>query len=599
MLPADLVVRSVGYRGTPLPGPAGGRAVGHGAARRPAGCSATGAPSPGEYVAGWIKRGPSGVVGTNKHDARETVAALLADAADGHAAASRPGRRPGRRRCVARGAEPVLLDDWRAIDAAEVALGASRGRARTTLHEREALLAAVREAAAGTRGRDGAPPPPSGRLAAVTGPSSTSAQVSPVSFARGAPSTDIVDVDGLRQAAMAAFAADPAGLTGYGTAVGYVPLRPLDRREARRPGGPRARHQRLDAGRRVPVRRAGALGRRRRHRAADLRPHPARPRASAAPTCRLVTLRGGRHRRRRGRRAARAAASGRRSRTIIPNFQNPAGYTLSLAKRERLLELATEHGFVIFEDDPYVDIRFTRRAAAADARARRRPRQQRRSSTPRRSPRRSARASASAYLVVAAGDHRPHPPRVAANAYISPNMVAEGDRQRSCVRGTSATRPRWTRCGRRSRAGQTLDAALRTHLPQATVSAGPRAATSSGCRLPEARGARRRPEHRPRPPQRGVAIVPGSRLPARGAATTPVSGWPTRGVRGGADRRRRAPRSPRRSTAARPESSAAVAQGRRDAVDGQLDVAADQLVVVAARRRRRSISTCRWCSGSR
>ena len=47
----------------------------------------------------------------------------------------------------ARGAEPVLLDDWRAIDAAEVALGATRGRARTTLHEREALLAAVRAAA--------------------------------------------------------------------------------------------------------------------------------------------------------------------------------------------------------------------------------------------------------------------------------------------------------------------------------------------------------------------------------------------------------------------------------------------------------------------
>ena len=50
-----------------------------------------------------------------------------------------------------RGAEPVLLDDWRAIDAAEVALGSSRGRARTTMHEREALLAAVREAAARTR----------------------------------------------------------------------------------------------------------------------------------------------------------------------------------------------------------------------------------------------------------------------------------------------------------------------------------------------------------------------------------------------------------------------------------------------------------------
>ena len=44
---------------------------------------------------------------------------------------------------------------------------------------------------------------------------------------------------------------------------------------------------------------------------------------------------------------------------IIPNFQNPAGHTLSLAKRERLLELSREHGFVVFEDDPYVELRFT------------------------------------------------------------------------------------------------------------------------------------------------------------------------------------------------------------------------------------------------
>jgi DNA-binding transcriptional MocR family regulator len=43
---------------------------------------------------------------------------------------------------------------------------------------------------------------------------------------------------------------------------------------------------------------------------------------------------------------------------IIPNFQNPAGYTLSAAKRARLLELAAEHDFTIFEDDPYVAIRF-------------------------------------------------------------------------------------------------------------------------------------------------------------------------------------------------------------------------------------------------
>src|SRR3712207_58975 len=47
----------------------------------------------------------------------------------------------------------------------------------------------------------------------------------PISFARGAPSLDIVDVEGLREAAQRAFANDPAGITAYGTAVGYVPLR--------------------------------------------------------------------------------------------------------------------------------------------------------------------------------------------------------------------------------------------------------------------------------------------------------------------------------------------------------------------------------------
>ena len=43
---------------------------------------------------------------------------------------------------------------------------------------------------------------------------------------------------------------------------------------------------------------------------------------------------------------------------VIPNFQNPAGYTLSAGKRAELLPLAAEHDFVVFEDDPYIDIRF-------------------------------------------------------------------------------------------------------------------------------------------------------------------------------------------------------------------------------------------------
>ena len=144
LLPADLVVRSVGYFGTPLPGlPVDERSgtVPHETGR----VLRDGRPSSGEYVAGWIKRGPSGVVGTNKHDARETVAALLADATDGTLTTSGPVGDLVEE-LLSRGAEPVLIDDWKAIDAAEVALGATRGRARTTLHEREALLAAVRAA---------------------------------------------------------------------------------------------------------------------------------------------------------------------------------------------------------------------------------------------------------------------------------------------------------------------------------------------------------------------------------------------------------------------------------------------------------------------
>src|SRR3954471_18737479 len=145
VLPADLVVRSVGYRGLPLPRlPVDERSgtVPHELGR----VLRDGHPSPGEYAAGWIKRGPSGVVVHNKHDARETVASLLADAAEGRLTVGGPVGDLVQE-LIGRGADPVLLDDWRAIDAAEVALGATRGRARTTLHERESLMAAVRAAA--------------------------------------------------------------------------------------------------------------------------------------------------------------------------------------------------------------------------------------------------------------------------------------------------------------------------------------------------------------------------------------------------------------------------------------------------------------------
>jgi len=137
---AQLVIRSVGYRGVALDGVpfddrrnvvpnVEGRVV-----------DAEGAPVPGLYVAGWIKRGPTGIIGTNKKDAAATVASLLADL-DGLQPTGKEGvERPLRER----GVNVVTLVGWRAIDAAERALGASRGRERTTIHEFDALLHASR-----------------------------------------------------------------------------------------------------------------------------------------------------------------------------------------------------------------------------------------------------------------------------------------------------------------------------------------------------------------------------------------------------------------------------------------------------------------------
>jgi ferredoxin--NADP+ reductase len=137
---AQLVIRSVGYRGVALDGVPfdrrrnvvpneDGRVV-----------DADGAPVPGLYVAGWIKRGPTGIIGTNKKDAAATVASVLADL-DGQQSTGKEGvERPLRER----GVNVVTLAGWRSIDAAERALGASRGRERTTIHELDALLDASR-----------------------------------------------------------------------------------------------------------------------------------------------------------------------------------------------------------------------------------------------------------------------------------------------------------------------------------------------------------------------------------------------------------------------------------------------------------------------
>ncbi|WP_433173844.1 FAD-dependent oxidoreductase [Actinoallomurus sp. CA-150999] len=122
-LPVGLVLRSVGYQSVPLPGvPFDPRAyvVPNDAGRV---LGEDGRPRPGEYVAGWLKRGPTGVIGTNKADAAETVRALLADL-DGRAR-----EHPSIEALLeARNVRAVTYDDWLGIDAEEIALAQALSR---------------------------------------------------------------------------------------------------------------------------------------------------------------------------------------------------------------------------------------------------------------------------------------------------------------------------------------------------------------------------------------------------------------------------------------------------------------------------------------
>ena len=158
-LSVQMVLRSVGYQSVPLAGVpfdegsftvpnAEGRVLGP-----------DGAPLPGEYVAGWLKRGPTGVIGTNKSDAAQTVRSLLADLAGGPGPDDVPlpragllpypepaaGEEPGSASRFAselahRGISPVSYADWLGIETAEKELAAALGRgARVKLPSRDEL----------------------------------------------------------------------------------------------------------------------------------------------------------------------------------------------------------------------------------------------------------------------------------------------------------------------------------------------------------------------------------------------------------------------------------------------------------------------------
>ncbi|HTF09645.1 MAG TPA: PLP-dependent aminotransferase family protein, partial [Asanoa sp.] len=174
--------------------------------------------------------------------------------------------------------------------------------------------------------------------------------------ARGAPSLDIVDVEGLKAAAVRAFDADPGGVTAYGTSVGYLPLRKwIADKHGVAPEQVLVTNGSLQAdaflfdhlvstGDAVVVERPTYDRTLLNLRDKGGQVHAVTTQTDGVDTDELRKL----------------LESGVRPKIahIIPNYQNPAGVTLSLEKRRALLDLAAEYGFTIFEDDPYADIRF-------------------------------------------------------------------------------------------------------------------------------------------------------------------------------------------------------------------------------------------------
>ncbi len=281
-----------------------------------------------------------------------------------------------------------------------------------------------------------------------------------ISFARGAPSLDIIDVEGLTEAAALAFEDDPGGATAYGTSVGYPKLRAwiADKHGVAvenvlvTNGSMQADaflfEQLVGAGDEVVVERPTydrtLLSLRKR----GTRVHAIELEPDGIDTDALARLLEGH------------TGAKPKLAHVIPNFQNPAGYTLSAVKRRELLALANEHGFVVFEDDPYVELRFTGEPLATMLSM---------------DPERVVYASSFSKTVcpgirvgylVGPKDLIAGVAELATNTYISPNMVSQAIVYQFCVSGAidrSIATVKAALCERVS----ALADALRRELPEA------------------------------------------------------------------------------------------------------------------------------------
>ena len=140
-----LVLRSVGYRGIPIPGVPFDENSGHIPHVDGRVVPAPGKPAlPGQYVVGWAKRGPSGLIGTNRADSVATVASLLADFKAGRLPASADASLDATLRLLAdKKVRALSFADWQKLDALEKAAGAKAGKIREKFTRVEDMLAAL------------------------------------------------------------------------------------------------------------------------------------------------------------------------------------------------------------------------------------------------------------------------------------------------------------------------------------------------------------------------------------------------------------------------------------------------------------------------